>query len=241
MHDFKDKSIVITGVTGGIGYAICKLFLSAGAKVIGTGTNQDKLDKLQSELSENFTAVNLNLQNKEEAANLISNLEKIDILVCNAGITKDTLAMRMSDDSFAEVIDINLAANFSLNREAIKKMLRNKFGRIINISSIVGVTGNAGQANYCASKAGLIGMSKALALEVAKKNITVNVVAPGFIKTNMTDKLNDAQVEAILSKVPMAEMGSAEDIAQAVMFLASEEARYITGHTLHVNGGMFMN
>jgi 3-oxoacyl-[acyl-carrier protein] reductase len=171
---------------------------------------------------------------------MVEEMEKIDILVCNAGITRDMLAIKMSNESFEEVLDINLKASFVLNRSAIQKMIRAKSGRIINISSIVGVSGNPGQANYCASKAGLIGMTKSLAIEVASRSVTVNAVAPGFIESDMTNKLNDAQKEAIMQKIPFKEMGKPEDVANAIAFLASDYARYITGQTIHVNGGMLM-
>ena len=171
---------------------------------------------------------------------MVANLEQIDILVCNAGITNDMLAIRMSDEIFEQVININLKASFILNREAIKKMMKTRYGRIINIASVVAVSGNPGQANYCASKAGMIGMTKSLALEVASRGITVNAVAPGFIKSNMTDKLNETQKEAIMQKIPLKTLGNPEDVANVVAFLASDKASYITGQTIHVNGGLVL-
>jgi 3-oxoacyl-[acyl-carrier protein] reductase len=180
------------------------------------------------------------LSDIKAAEQLIADIEKLDILVCNAGINRDNLAIRMTDEDFSAVIDINLKTNFVLNREAIKKMMKNRYGRIINISSVVGVSGNPGQANYCASKAGLIGMSKSLAYEVASRGITVNAVAPGFITSNMTDALTDAQKEIITQKIPAKVLGTPDDVANVVAFLASPESSYITGQTIHVNGGMLM-
>ncbi len=239
--EFENKHILITGASGGIGQAIAKDFLAKGAILYISGSNAEKLQKFNTqELGGKAKEMICNLKDAESVESLISSMPQIDVLVCNAGITKDTLAMRMSNEDFTSVIDINLNSNFILNREAIKKMIRARSGRIINIASVVAVSGNPGQANYCASKAGLIGMSKALAKEVAGKNITINVVAPGFIKTNMTDALNDAQKEAILQNIPAKKMGTAEDIAYAVSFLSSDKASYITGQTLHINGGMLM-
>jgi 3-oxoacyl-[acyl-carrier protein] reductase len=208
--------------------------------VIISGSNQEKLQELANNLKDNYTIVPCNLANIDECTNLVSSLEQIDILVCNAGITKDMLAIKMSNEMFDQVIDINLKASFILNREAIKKMMKTRYGRIINISSVVAVSGNLGQANYCASKAGLIGMTKSLAIEVASRGITINAVSLGFIKSNMTDKLNEAQKEAIMQKIPLRTFGEAEDVANVVAFLASDKASYITGQTIHVNGGMLM-
>lgn len=240
MIDLSGKKALITGASGAIGKAITKLMHSLGAHVIISGSNEGKLQELGNILKDNYTIAVCNLVNPEECQNLINNVDQLDILVCNAGITADTLAIRMTNDMFNQVIDINLKANFILNREALKKMSKNRYGRIINISSVVAVAGNPGQANYCASKAGLIGMTKSLAYEGASRSVTVNVVAPGFIASNMTDKLNDVQKEAILQKVPLKAMGTPEDVANAIAFLASNAASYITGQTIHVNGGMLM-
>jgi 3-oxoacyl-[acyl-carrier protein] reductase len=196
--------------------------------------------ELGKELENNYTIKPCNLSDIKAAEQLIADIEKLDILVCNAGINRDNLAIRMTDEDFSAVIDINLKTNFVLNREAIKKMMKNRYGRIINISSVVGVSGNPGQANYCASKAGLIGMSKSLAYEVASRGITVNAVAPGFITSNMTDALTDTQKEMIVQKIPAKVLGTPDDVANVVVFLASAESSYITGQTIHVNGGMLM-
>lgn len=240
MINLTGKTALITGASGAIGGAIATLFHKLGCHVIISGSNEEKLKTLGNILKDNYTIKVCNLSDTQECSNLITQIEKLDILVCNAGITKDGLAMRMNDEDFNKVIDINLKANFILNREAIKKMMPNKYGRIINMASVVGVSGNPGQANYCASKAGLIGMTKSLAYEVASRGITVNAVAPGFIKSDMTDKLNDAQKEAITSKIPLKTYGMPEDIANMVAFLASDQASYITGQTMHINGGMLM-
>lgn len=240
MIDLTAKKSLITGASGTIGGSIAKLFHSLGSHVIISGSNQEKLQELANNLKDNYTIVPCNLANIDECTNLVASLEQIDILVCNAGITQDMLAMKMSNEIFDQVIDINLKASFILNREAIKKMMKVRYGRIINIASVVAVSGNPGQANYCASKAGLIGMTKSLAIEVASRGITINAVAPGFIKSNMTDKLKEAQKEAIMQKIPLRTFGEAEDVANVVAFLASDKASYITGQTIHVNGGMLM-
>lgn len=240
MIDLTAKQSLITGASGTIGGSIAKLFHSLGSYVIISGSNQEKLQELANNLKDNYTIVPCNLANIDECTNLVASLEQIDILVCNAGITQDMLAMKMSDEIFDQVIDINLKASFILNREAIKKMMKVRYGRIINIASVVAVSGNPGQANYCASKAGLIGMTKSLAIEVASRGVTINAVAPGFIKSNMTDKLKEAQKEAIMQKIPLRTFGEAEDVANVVAFLASDKASYITGQTIHVNGGMLM-
>jgi 3-oxoacyl-[acyl-carrier protein] reductase len=239
MYDFTNKTALITGASGGIGSECAKILHKFGAHVIISGTNSEKLAELAEELGSNYTIKLCDLSNQELCASMMGEIEKLDILVCNAGITKDGLTLRMSTEDFEKVIDVNLISSFILNKHAIKKMIAQKYGRIINISSVVAFTGNPGQANYCASKAGLVGMTKSLALEVASRNVTVNNIAPGFIKTNMTDKLNEKQIETILEKVPMGKMGNALDIAQAVAFLASDNANYITGQTLHVNGGLY--
>ncbi len=236
----KGKTALITGASGAIGSAITKILHSKGAHVIISGSNEGKLQKLATDLDGNYTIKICNLSDTNACNDLISNIEKLDILVCNAGITKDSLAIRMNDQMFNEVVDINLKANFILNREAIKKMIKNRYGRIINITSVVAVSGNPGQANYCASKAGLIGMTKSLACEVASRGITINTVAPGFIRSDMTDKLTAEQQANIRQRIPSNEFGSPINVAHSVAFLASDEAAYITGQTLHVNGGMLM-
>ena len=238
--DLTGQNALITGATGGIGGAIAKMLHSLGAHVIISGTNSEKLENLGSILESNYTVIPCDLSKTDSCIDLLASIEKLDILVCNAGITKDMLSIKMSDKDFAEVININLMSSFALNREAIKKMIKVRYGRIINISSIVGFTGNAGQANYSASKAGLVGMTKSLALEVASRNITINCIAPGFIESAMTDKLSDSQKEAVFSKIPMKRFGNADDVASGVAFLASNFANYITGQTLHINGGMAM-
>jgi 3-oxoacyl-[acyl-carrier protein] reductase len=245
MFKLTGKNALVTGATGGIGSEIAKALASQGAKVVLSSTKEEKLQELAAEIGGDVKYVACNLSDAAAVDALFDKAEElvgqIDILVCNAGITKDNLILRMKDDDFNHVLDVNLKSTFILNRNAIKKMMRRKYGRIINIASVVGVTGNPGQCNYVASKAGMIGMSKSLAQEVATRGITINCVAPGFIQSPMTDILNDVQREVILNKIPAGKMGESSDIAKAVAFLASEEASYITGHTLHVNGGMFMN
>lgn len=240
MIDLSENHAFITGASGGIGEAITKQLHKLGAHVYISGSNIAKLEALGAELGNNYTIKQCNLSDALACESILDDIEKLDILVCNAGITRDNLAIKMSNDDFADVINVNLKANFILNRAAIKKMMRARYGRIINISSIVGVSGNPGQANYCASKAGLIGMTKSLAIEVATRGITINAVAPGFIKSNMTDVLTDAQKDAITQKIPTKTLGQPEDIANAVSFLASPFSSYITGQTIHVNGGMLM-
>jgi 3-oxoacyl-[acyl-carrier protein] reductase len=240
MIDLTGNNVLVTGASGGIGSAIVKKLHSLGAHIYISGSNLEKLEALGSELRDNYTIKQCNLSNPSACSNLMDSIEKLDVLICNAGVTRDTLAIKMSEDDFSSVLDINLKANFILNQAAIKKMMRARYGRIINISSIVAVSGNPGQANYCASKAGLIGMTKSLALEVASRGITVNAVAPGFIRSNMTDALTDSQKDAIMQKIPLKTLGQPEDIANAVTFLASSLSSYITGQTLHVNGGMLM-
>ena len=244
MLDFTGQKVLITGATGGIGSKTAELFSKQGAIVGLCGRNKDKLNDLSSKLPNKSFIFPCDLSNIEEVEKLFETADTemggIDVLVCNAGITKDTLAMRMPNDDFENVINVNLKATFILNREAIKKMMKRKYGRIVNISSVVGVAGNPGQANYVASKAGMIGMSKSIAMEVATRGITVNCIAPGFIETPMTDVLTDDQKNKILSGIPMGKMGQAEDIANSIVFIASKEASYITGQTIHVNGGMLM-
>ena len=243
MIDFKDKKILVTGATGGIGHALVKKFVSLNANVLATGTKTEKLDSLKNE----FPNINIlkfdiseHLKIEEFVENVYSQLVGLDVLINNAGVNKDNLSIRMKEDEWKKVIDINLGSTFLLCRSAIKKMLKNKYGRIVNITSIVGHTGNLGQANYAASKAGIIGMTKSLAIEYAKKNITLNCVSPGFIKTNMTENILENVKAMLTSRIPMSKLGSGEDVANSVAFLSSDEASYITGETIHVNGGMYM-
>ncbi|MDA8543423.1 3-oxoacyl-[acyl-carrier-protein] reductase [Rhodobacteraceae bacterium] len=244
MYDLNDKSALVTGASGGIGSAIALKLHAAGAKVALSGTRQEPLERLAEELGERAYILPCNLSDMAAVEVLpkqaIETLGSLDILVNNAGITRDNLFMRMSDEEWQSVIDVNLTATMKLCKGALRGMMKSRWGRIINISSIVGATGNPGQGNYAASKAGMVGMSKSLAYEVASRGITVNVVAPGFIATAMTDKLADDRKEAILAQIPAGRMGAAEDIASAVAFLASDGSGYVTGSTLHVNGGMAM-
>lgn len=244
MFSLQGKTALVTGATGGIGESIAKALYEQGAKVVLTGRREDKLAEIAKSLGERASYLVSDLGDKEQAAALFEKAEEqageISILVCNAGITKDNLALRMKDEEWQQVIDVNLTSSFLLNRAAFKKMMKRKTGRIINITSVVGVSGNPGQANYVASKAGLIGMSKSLAAESASRGITINCIAPGFIKTPMTDALNEQQQQRITSTIPAGTFGLPDDIASATAFLASDEARYITGQTLHVNGGMLM-
>ena len=244
MFSLTGKTALITGASGGIGAAIAKALHDAGATIAISGTRIEVLEKVKAEVGERVSIIPCNLSKPEEVEKLIPAAEAamggLDILVNNAGITKDGLAMRMKDEDWQSVIDVNLTANFRLSRAAMRGMMKKRWGRIINITSIVGVTGNPGQANYVASKAGLIGLTKSLAQELAARNLTVNCVAPGFVATPMTDALNEKQREAILSRIPAGRMGSPADIAAAVLYLASDEAAYVTGQTIHVNGGMAM-
>lgn len=244
MFKLTGKNALITGATGGIGAAIAKTLAKQGAKLVLSSTKEERLKELAAEIGNDCKILACNLSDAAQVDALFDKAEElvgqIDILVCNAGITKDNLILRMKDEDFDQVLDVNLKSTFILNRNAIKKMMRRKYGRIINIASVVGVTGNPGQANYVASKAGMIGMSKSMAQEIASRGITINCVAPGFIQSPMTEVLNDQQRAAILQKIPAGKMGEASDIGTSVAFLASAEAAYITGHTLHVNGGMFM-
>ncbi len=244
MFSLQAQVALVTGASGGIGGAIARKLHEQGAHVVISGTNLNSLEKLANELKTRVTIEVCNLQDDEAVSSLIDKAfaihEKLDILVCNAGITKDNLSLRMSVEDFDSVININLRSSFILNKAAIRKMIKQKFGRIINISSIVGTTGNPGQANYTAAKAGMVAMSKSLALEVAARGVTINCVAPGFIATAMTDKLTQDLKDELLKKVPCGRLGSPEDIANGVVFLASKEAEYITGQTLHINGGMAM-
>lgn len=246
MFEIKERIALVTGATGGIGYEIAKKFISGGAKVVISGTREERLQEIQKELGEEKCKyVACNLSDEVQVENLFDKAQEvcggdIDILVCNAGITRDNLALRIKNQDFDDVINVNLRSTFILNRNAIKKMMKRKYGRIINIASVVGFTGNPGQCNYVASKAGMVGMSKSFAQEVASRGITINCVAPGFIETPMTDILNEKQQAGILSSIPMNKMGKPEDIADGVAFLASDGASYITGQTLHINGGMLM-
>lgn len=244
MFDLTGKVALITGATGGIGTQIAKKMYAQGAILALTDMNMDKLKALQSELGDRVFVYSANLTDSDSLKELVKNVEKdcgkIDILVNNAGITKDGLSMRMTDEQWQQVLDINLTAGFKLARAVVPGMMKRRFGRIIGMASIVGVMGNAGQANYSASKAGLIAMSKCMAQELASRGITLNCVAPGFIKTPMTDALTDEVKAQLLKEVPMGRLGTAEDIANTVVFLASDEAAYITGQTIHVNGGMAM-
>ena len=245
MFDLTGKTALVTGASGGIGGAIAKALHSQGAKVVLSGTRVDALEAVKAELGGNAFIAQANLSDIASVEALPKAAEEaagasIDILVNNAGITKDNLFMRMKDEEWEKVLAVNLTANFRLSRAVLRGMMKRRFGRIINITSVVGVTGNPGQGNYAASKAGLIGMSKSLAAEVASRNITVNCIAPGFIQTAMTDVLNDKQKETILGAVPMGRLGTGAEIASAAVYLASDEASYVTGQTLHVNGGMAM-
>jgi len=244
MFDLSGMTALVTGASGGLGSAIAKSLSAQGARLALSGSNAAKLEAFAKELGGDHVTLVCNLSNPEEVDQLVPRaveaLGKIDILVNNAGVTRDNLAMRMKDDEWDQVIKVNLEGAFRLMRAAMKPMMKARHGRIINITSVVGVTGNPGQANYVASKAGLIGMSKAFAQEVASRGITVNCVAPGFMTSAMTDALTDAQKDGILAKIPTGAMGSGEDIGAAVVYLASNEAGYVTGQTLHVNGGMAM-
>lgn len=244
MFDLTGKTALVTGASGGIGADIARVLHSAGATVGLSGTRVEPLEALAKDLGDRAHVLPCNLSAPEEVEGLIKRgaeaMGSVDILVNNAGITRDGLAMRMSDDDWQSVIDVNLTAAFRLCRAAIRGMMKARWGRIINISSVVGRAGNAGQANYAASKGGLVALSKSLAEEVASRGITVNCVAPGFIETPMTERLNEAQRATILASVPAGRMGTPEEIAAAVLYLASQEAAYVTGTTLHVNGGMDM-
>jgi len=243
MINFKNKKILVTGATGGIGKALVQKFVSLEGNVLATGTKTEKLDALKKEFpSINVLKFDISDHSKIEEfiENVSSQLVGLDILVNNAGINMDNLSLRMKDDEWKKVIDLNLGSTFFLCKYGIKKMLKNKYGRIVNITSIVGHTGNLGQANYAASKAAIIGMSKSLAIEYAKKNITINCVSPGFIQSNMTDKIVESIKAVLTSRIPMSKLGTGEDVSNTVAFLSSDAASYITGQTLHVNGGMYM-
>jgi 3-oxoacyl-[acyl-carrier protein] reductase len=244
MFDLTGRTALVTGATGGIGGAVAKALHAQGATVSISGTRREVLDKLAGELSERVHVVPCNLGDSAEVEALVPAAEQamgqLDILVANAGITRDNLFVQLRDEDWDEVINVNLTATFRLARAATKLMMRKRFGRIIAITSVVGITGNPGQANYTASKAGLIGLIKTLGAEYARRNVTANCIAPGFIKTPMTDALNEKQREAILARVPAGRLGTPEDVAAAAVYLASNEAAYVTGQTIHVNGGMAM-
>ena len=244
MMNLENKKIIITGATGGIGNSIVKRLSDSGAKILATGTRIEKLEELKSKFK-NTDILKFDISKGEEIEEFIENATKqlgggLDCLINNAGITQDNLAIRMNIDEWKKVIDINLTSTFLLSKFAVKKMLKNKYGKIINITSVVGHTGNLGQVNYTASKAGIIAMSKSLAIEYAKKNININCISPGFIKTEMTDKIDEKFKETIISKIPSSRLGEPEDVANAVLFLASDQSNYINGETIHVNGGMYM-
>ncbi len=244
MSDLKDKNIIVTGASGGIGNSIVKKLSERGANILASGTKLEKLEKLKSE-NKNIRILKFDISEIDKIDKFIDDASSefggnLDCLINNAGITQDNLAIRMTLEEWKKVIDINLTSTFLMSKSAIKKMLKNKSGKIINITSVVGHTGNLGQANYTASKAGIIAMSKSLAIEYAKKNININCISPGFIKTAMTDKIDEKFKEIIISKIPSARLGEPEDIANAVLFLASDQSNYINGETLHVNGGMYM-
>ena len=244
MINLENKNIIVTGASGGIGNSIVKNLHESGANILASGTKIEKLEELKSKFS-NLKFIKFDISKIDQIENFVENATKelggtLDCIVNNAGITQDNLAIRMTLDEWKKVIDINLTSTFLLSKFAIKKMLKNKSGKIINITSVVGHTGNLGQANYTASKAGIVAMSKSLAIEYAKKNINVNCISPGFIKTAMTDKLEEKFKELIISKIPSARLGEPSDIANAVLFLASDQSNYINGETIHVNGGMYM-
>ncbi len=243
MKDLKDKNIIVTGASGGIGNSIVEKLSECGANILASGTRIEKLEELKNKFK-NIKIIKFDISKIDKIEEFVENASKelggLDCIINNAGITQDNLAIRMSFDEWKKVIDINLTSTFLISKFAIKKMLKNKKGKIINITSVVGHTGNVGQANYTASKAGIIAMSKSLAIEYAKKNININCISPGFIKTNMTDKIDDKFKEIIISKIPAARLGAPQDIANAVAFLASSQSDYINGETMHVNGGMYM-
>jgi len=244
MNDLKNKNIIVTGASGGIGNSIIKKLNEAGANILASGTRIEKLEELKKNF-ENIKILKFDISNHDKIEEFIKNAtndlgENLDCIINNAGITQDNLAIRMSLDEWQRVININLTSSFLMCKFAIKKMLKNKSGKIVNITSVVGHTGNLGQANYTASKAGIVAMTKSLAIEYAKKNINLNCISPGFIKTAMTDKIDQKFKEVIISKIPSARLGEPDDIANAALFLCSNQSNYINGQTLHVNGGMYM-
>ena len=243
MITLKNKKVLITGATGGIGNDLVKKFVSLGANVLGTGTKTDKLDivkKKYPSIKVKKFDISEHSRIEEFIENVYLELGGLDILINNAGTNKDNLSLRMKDDEWKKVIDINLTSTFLLSKNSIKKMLKNKFGRVVNITSVVGHTGNLGQSNYAASKAAIIGMSKSLAIEYAKKNITINCVSPGFIVSDMTMNIAEKVKLYLTSRIPMGKLGTGEDVSNCVAFLSSDQASYITGETIHVNGGMYM-
>ena len=244
MNNLEKKNIIVTGASGGIGNAIIKKLSEVGANILASGTRIEKLEELKKNF-EGLKILKFDISQSDKIEEFIENATNelggsLDGLINNAGITQDNLAIRMSLDEWQKVLNINLTSTFLMSKFAIKKMLKNKSGKIVNITSVVGHTGNLGQANYTASKAGIVAMSKSLAIEYAKKNINVNCISPGFIKTAMTDKIDNKFKEVIVSKIPSARLGEPDDIANAVLFLSSEQSNYINGETLHVNGGMYM-
>ena len=244
MNDLKNKNIIVTGASGGIGNSIVKKFYENGANILASGTKKEKLEKLK-KIYSNIKCLDFDISQSDNIEEFIDNATnelggRLDCIINNAGITQDNLAIRMNIDEWKKVLNINLTSTFLMSKFAIKKMLKNKSGKIVNITSVVGHTGNIGQSNYTASKAGIVAMSKSLAIEYAKKNININCVSPGFIKTSMTDKIEEKYKELIISKIPSARLGEPDDIANAVLFLASKKSDYINGETLHVNGGMYM-
>ena len=243
MINFKNKKIIITGATGGIGNSLVEKFYNLDGNVLATGTNEEKLDSLKKKYP-NIKILKFDISDHSKIEGFIdtsnTELSGLDILVNNAGITQDNLSLRMKDDEWNKVVHINLSSTFLLCKFAIKKMLKNKYGKIVNITSIVGHTGNIGQANYAASKSGIIGMTKSLAIEYAKKNLNLNCISPGFIETSMTDKISENVKTMLISRIPMSKLGSGEDVANSTAFLCSDLASYITGETIHVNGGMYM-
>ena len=244
MSNLKNKNIIVTGASGGIGNAIIKKLDETGANILASGTRVEKLEEIKSNFK-NIKILKFDISQSDKIEEFIENATNelggsLDGIINNAGKTQDNLAIRMSLDEWQKVININLTSTFLMSKFAIKKMLKNKSGKIVNITSVVGHTGNLGQANYTASKAGIVAMSKSLAIEYAKKNINVNCISPGFIKTAMTDKIDDKFKEVIVSKIPSARLGEPEDIANAVLFLSSDQSSYINGETIHVNGGMYM-
>ena len=244
MINLNKKKIIITGASGGIGNSIVKKLSDFGANILATGTKIEKLEELKSKYK-NINIIKFDISHSDKIEEFIDNATNelggnLDCIINNAGLTQDNLAIRMSLEEWRKVIDINLTSTFLLSKFAIKKMLKNKSGKIVNITSVVGHTGNLGQANYTASKAGIVAMSKSLAIEYAKKNININCISPGFIKTAMTDKIDEKFKELIISKIPSARLGEPDDVANAVLFLASDQSNYINGETIHVNGGMYM-
>ena len=241
--NLRNKKVLITGATGGIGNCLVEKFYDLGATIVASGTNEEKLNYLKKKFS-NIHIEKFKLDEHSKIEEFIEKIDKklqgIDILINNAGITLDNLSIRLSEENWKKVLDINLTSSFLMCKSAIKKMLRKKYGKIINITSIVGHTGNLGQANYASSKAGIVAFSKSLAIEYAKKNININCVSPGFIKTEMTDKINEEFKKKLIDKIPSGDLGTGEDISNCVAFLASDMAKYINGETIHVNGGMYM-